>query len=181
MHILSRGALLVASALTIITPAGAQTQGSFGATSTGSINIEASVPARVRISGLSDVNFASADPTLPASDEQNVCVWSNTSTRGYNITATGSGAANAFTLSSGALTPVPYSVAWADSSGQTTGTALVAGSALTGLVSTAINSSCSAGPGTSASLIVSMAPSTLESMTANTSYTGALTLVVAPE
>ena len=96
-----------AASLLLAEPAMASTQGSFGATSTGSLTINASVPGRVRISGLGDVTFASVDPTIDATDAQDVCVWSNTSTRGYSITATGSGAAGAFTLASGALPAVP--------------------------------------------------------------------------
>ena len=171
----------VAASLLLTTPALASTDGAFGATSTGSVVINASVPGRVRISGLSDVTFALADPTAAASDAQDVCVWSNTNTRGYSITATGSGTANAFTLSSGALPVVPYTVEWASTSGQTGGTSLATGTALTGLTSTAINPDCSAGPAASASLVVSMASSTLQGMTAGVTYAGTLYLVVAPE
>jgi hypothetical protein len=162
-------------------PALASTQGSFGATSSGSVTINASVPGRVRISGLSDVTFSNADPSANASNAQSVCVWSNTSTRGYTVTATGSGAANAFTLASGALPVVPYTVQWAPTSGQTSGSSLSAGTALTGQTSSAINSDCSAGPAASASLVVSMGSSTLQTMTAGVTYNGTLTLVVAPE
>ena len=175
---------LVAGALASLLlagPAAASTQGSFGPTSTGSVTINASVPGRVRISGLSDVTFNNVDPSVNASNAQNVCVWSNTSTRGYSITATGSGAANAFTLSSGALAPVPYTVQWAQTSGQTTGTSLLASTALTGQTSSATNNDCSAGPTSSASLVVSVGSPVLQSMTAGVTYNGTLTLVVAPE
>ena len=128
----------------------AATQGTLGATSTGSITIGASIPNRVQLSKLTDVSFTNQDPSVDASSAQDVCVWSNTSTRGYTITATGSGAGNAFTLASGALPAVPYSVEWAPSSGQTAGTVLAAGSTLTGQTSTATNSDCSAGPAASA-------------------------------
>jgi hypothetical protein len=171
----------VAGSLLLAGPALASTQGSSGATSTGSVNINASVPGRVRISGLSDVTFSNVDPSAAATDAQSVCVWSNTSTRGYSITATGSGAASAFTLSSGALPVVPYTVEWAPTSGQTSGTSLTAGTAQTGQTSTAINADCSAGPSASASLVVSVASATLQSMTAGVTYNGTLTLVVAPE
>jgi hypothetical protein len=170
-----------AATLLLVEPAAASTQGTFGATSTGSVTINASVPGRVRISGLSDVTFSSVDPSADATDAQNVCVWSNTSTRGYSITATGSGAGGAFTLASGALPAVPYAVEWAPSSGQASGTGLAAATALTGQTSTAINSDCSAGPAASASLVVSIGSSTLQSMSAGVTYNGTLTLVVAPE
>lgn len=171
----------VAASLLVASPAFASTQGSLGTTSTGSVVINASVPGRVRISGLSDVTFTNVDPTVAASDAQSVCVWSNTATRGYSITATGSGAASAFTLSSGALPTVPYTVEWAPTSGQTSGTGLSAGAALTGQTSTAINPDCSAGPSASASLVVSIGSPTLQGMTGGVTYNGTLTLVVAPE
>ncbi len=158
----------------------AATQGSLGSTSTGSVAIGASVPNRVQISGLADVSFANQDPATAAASAQSVCVWSNTSTRGYNVTASGSGAASAFTLANGALT-VPYSIEWAGSAGQVSGTALAVGSPLTGLTSTATNASCSSGPSSSASLIVRISTTSLQTMQAATNYTGTLTLVVAPE
>jgi len=171
----------LAASMLLAEPALASTQGSFGSTSTGSVTINASVPGRVRISGLSDVTFSNVDPSVAASNAQNVCVWSNTSTRGYNITATGSGTANAFTLASGALPAVPYTVQWASSSGQTSGTSLASGTALVGQTSSATNQDCSAGPAASASLVVGVSSSTLQSMTAGVTYNGTLTLVVAPE
>jgi hypothetical protein len=148
--------------------ANAATQGSLGTTSTGTVGVSVSVPNRVQISGLTDVAFTNQDPSVAASNAQNVCVWSNTSTRGYNVTASGSGTAGAFTLANASLT-VPYSVEWAGSSGASSGTALASGTALTGLTSTATNATCSAGAASTASLIVKIASSNLQSMQASTS------------
>lgn len=175
-----RLAVVCVCALLMNGNASAATQGALGTTSTGSISIGASVPNRVQLTGLTDVSFANQDPANPASKAQNLCVWSNTATKGYNVTATGSGAGNAFTLVNGALN-VPYTVEWAATSGQPTGTALSAGAALTGLLSTATNATCSAGAGNTASLIVNISAANLQSMQAATTYTGTLTLVVAPE
>lgn len=171
---------LGAAAALISQTALAATQGSFGTTSTGSVTINASVPNRIQLTGLSDVSLLNQDPTVAASNAQSVCVWSNSSTRGYYITATGSGAANAFTLANGAAT-VPYSVEWAGSGGQVSGTALTAATALHGLTSTAVNPTCASGSSNSASLIVKMSTASLQSMQAAATYTGTLTLVVAPE
>jgi hypothetical protein len=167
----------------LFTPASfGATQGTSGATSTGTVNISASVASRVRITNLSDVSFSKVDVTADVSNAQNVCVWSNTATKGYNITATGNGASNAFTLNGGAGTsPMPYSVAWNQSSGQTSGTALSKGVALTGLVSTATNQNCASGPSSSASLIISILAADLASAVSSATYSGVLTLVVAPE
>jgi len=176
----SRLSAALIAALLAQGPALAATQGSLGSTSTGSISIQASVPNRVQLTGLTDVSFLNQDPATPASNAQNVCVWSNTSTKGYNVTASGSGASNAFTIANGAAT-VPYSVEWAGSSGQASGTGLTSGSALTGLTSTATSATCASGASSSASLIVKISTANLQTMQAATSYTGTLTLVVAPE
>lgn len=174
-------AVPAALAILFAAPAEASTQGSFGPTSMGSVNINASVPGRVRISGLSDVAFSNVDPSMAASNSQSVCVWSNTSTRGYSITATGSGSGSAFTVSDGTNPAVPYTVEWAPNAGQASGTSLVAGAALTGQTSTATNSDCTAGPAASASLIVRIGAPSLQTMIAGVNYTGSLTLLVAPE
>ena len=138
-------------------------------------------PNRVQLTGLSDVTFTNVDPALAASNAQSVCVWSNTSTKGYNVTATGSGTAGAFTIANGALPVVPYSVQWNQSPGQSSGVALTKGTALTGQVSTAVKATCSSAPLTSASLVIGIAPTDLQTMVSTVSYTGTLTLVIAPE
>ena len=162
------------------TPAHAATNGSLGATSTGTVTITASVPNRARITGLSDVAFTNQDPASAASSAQNVCVWSNTATKRYTITATGDGSGGAFTLTNAALT-VPYSVQWASASGATNGTALTAGAVSALLTSTATQQTCSSGPSASASLIVGIASTDLSAMQAATTYSGVLTLLVTPQ
>lgn len=162
------------------TEAMAASQGSLGATSTGSVGITASVPNRARITGLGDVAFTNQDPAVAASNAQNVCVWSNTATKAYTITATGSGASSAFTLSNGTTT-VPYSVEWASSSGQTSGTALATGTASASLTSAATSQTCASGPTASASLIVGITTANLGTMSSGSSYTGTLTLLVTPQ
>ena len=156
------------------------TDGALGATSTGTVSISASVPARARITGLSDVAFTNQDPGTPAANAQDVCVWSNTATKAYTITATGSGTASAFTLTDGSGT-VPYSVEWSDTSGSTSGTALVAGTASAAQASAATNQICASGPAASASLVVKMATADLGTMTGGSNYTGTLTLLVTPQ
>ena len=172
------GALLGCYALVMPGTALAVTQGTLGSTSTGSVSITATVPGRVQIGGLTDIAFGTVDPSSAASQSEDVCVWSNMSGRGYQVTATGSGASNAFTLTDGTNT-LPYSVEWAGSTGQSSGTALTSGSALTGLTSTALNPTCASGSKT-ASFFVKMNATSLQAAVAS-SYTGTLTLVVAPQ
>ena len=175
-----RAAALLGLTALAATPAAAATNGALGATSTGSVQITVSVPSRVQITGLSDISFANAEPNAQALIAQNNCVWSNTATKGYTITATGSGTGGAFTLASGALTPVTYAVQWNQSSGQTSGTALVASTASSGFVSTAAVPTCATTPSSTSSLIVTIAQSQLQAMPSLTSYTGTLTLLVNP-
>ena len=160
--------------------ASAAVQGNLGAQSEGRVTINATVPNRVRLSGLSDINLLNLDPSADALSSQNVCVWSNTATRGYSITATGSGSASAFTLVAGGDT-VAYSVEWASATGAQTGSALTAGNKGSGFTSTATHQLCSTGPTASASLIVKLASADLSGMQAGQTYTGTLTLLVEPE
>lgn len=179
---LFQGAALAALCTFAITaPASASSDGTIGSDSTGTVQINAAVPGRVQITGLADVDFGTVDPTANASDAQSVCVWSNTSGRKYNVTATGDGGVGGtdFSLSDG-TDVLPYTVEWASASAATSGSLLTSGSALAGLSSAAVNPSCSAGANKSASLIVKMASTDLVAAVAG-SYSGTLTLVVAPE
>ncbi len=158
----------------------AATQGSMGATSSGSIAITLSVAGRVKIGGLSDVAFVAVLPDAAAIVAQNVCVWSNTATRGYSVTASGSGPGAAFELAA-ASQAAPYSVAWNDASGQAAGTPLAPGAALSGLTSDAASPDCSAGGGASSRLTVQVEPAVLQAVLPDTTYAGALNLLVTPE
>lgn len=173
-------AAAIAACALVATPASASNQGSLGATSTGNVTITATVANRAQITGLNDVTFSNVDPGTTATNSQSNCVWSNTATKGYSITATGSGTSGAFTLANGGLS-VPYTVQWNASANQTSGTALTSGTPLAGLTTTAANPTCSSSPTTTSSLIVSISSTNLQGMVAATSYTGTLTLLVTPQ
>jgi hypothetical protein len=76
---------------------------------------------------------------------------------------------------------VPYAVEWAATGGQTSGSALIAGTASSSQASGAVNQTCSSAPAASASLIVKMTTTDLGTMTAGSNYTGTLTLLVTPQ
>jgi hypothetical protein len=138
--------------------------------------------ANVRITKLTDVSLLSLNPLANASSSENICVFSASPTKGYNVTATGSGAGSAFTLSGGGSLPVlPYSVQWNQQPGQTSGTTLSQSVPLTGQITTATTQQCTGGPATTASLIVSLASSDLQGASTGITYTGVLTLVIAAE
>ena len=133
---------------------------------------------QVRISKLTDVAFGTiGNFTTDLINAQNVCLFNNKGLNTYNITATGNGASGAFTLSAGS-NKLAYEVQWSASSGQTTGTALMAGVTLTNLTDTATISDCSSGPATTASLITILRTAQIGAATAGF-YSGTLTLLVA--
>lgn len=171
----------VAAGSLIATPALATPhQGSLANPSQGDITITASVQARARLTGLSDVTFTNQDPGTAAAKAQDVCVWSNTSGKTYTVTATGDGASSAFTLKNSANATVPYTVEWAGTSGQTGGTSLSASTASASFTSGAVDQTCSSAPSTTASLVVKIGTTDLGTMTAGSSYAGVLTLSIAP-
>jgi hypothetical protein len=135
---------------------------------------------KARITGLSDVAFGTiANISVDAIQSQSICVYSNSATSGYNVTASGTGPGGNFQLLSGAQS-MPFQVQWSAASGQSSGTQLSPNVPLTGQVSSATQQTCNAGPPSSASLIVILQSSALSSATAGT-YNGTLTLLVGPE
>jgi hypothetical protein len=165
------GSLLLASDVELV----AATQGTQGATSTGSIDLTITIPTRTRISALNDILLGawSGSGALSGGDA-NICIWSTTG--GYSVTARGSGGGNAFTLTNGAQT-VAYTVQWAQTGGASSGTALTTGVALTGRTTNATAIDCSTGPASTAGVFVSIPESTLAASRPG-SYTGTLTLVI---
>lgn len=139
-----------------------------------------SASGKVRITGLSDVNFgALSNLNVDAVQAQSVCVYSNGTGSRYSVRADGSGAGGSFTLSNG-FAAMAYDVRWRDMPGQSNGTTLNPGQSLGGQVANANNQFCSPGPPTSASLIVTLPAASLNSAQAG-SYAGTLTLIIAEE
>jgi hypothetical protein len=143
----------------------------------------ASAASSVRISGLSDVAFGTITNFAADSvQSQSLCLYSKSPpANNYRITATGSGAGGAFLLGSGSST-LAYELQWSDLPGQSVGSQLLANQPLTGQNSTASTAvdDCSKGPATTASLIVVLRSAAVTAASSGT-YTGTLTLLVAPE
>jgi hypothetical protein len=134
---------------------------------------------KVRLSGLADVAFGTIDPAADQTSSQNLCAFSNSSTGGYSVTASGSGSGGAFTLAS-AADELPYEVRWAGTTGQANGTAVTAGTIVSGFTSAASQQTCNSGPAASATLTVIVRATSLGSVQAG-SYAGTLQITIAPE
>jgi hypothetical protein len=173
----TRAALIGALAV-LAPPAMAADQGAIDATSEGNLEVTLELPELVRISDLQDIDLGTFDgAALDGTDD--VCVWSTT--RGYSITATGDGGGGAFTLTANTSDDfLDYAVEWAESAGQTSGTPLTSGTSLGNLTTTATSTDCNGGNDTNATVIVAVAEDDLAAVTAD-SYSGTLTLLVAPE
>jgi hypothetical protein len=131
---------------------------------------------QVRITQLGDFAFGPLATTADQTLSDSLCVYVGSLAGRYTVTAAGSGSSNSFALSSGGNT-LPYEVQWAFSGGQTSGTPLTARTALAGTSFNFIDSSCTLF--TTASLIVILRGSQTQAAVAGT-YTGTLTLLVAP-
>ncbi len=169
-----RGLLLCGLAAGLSGTAFAATQGAVGFNSTGTLDISLTVNDEVRISNLTDINlgvFGGADAVGTSS----ACVYRN-GTGNYQITATGDGAAGAFTLTDGTNT-VAYSVSYDDGSGAQGATSGVTLAGLTG--ADAASNTCAV-TGDNATVQVTVAAADAATLPAAT-YAGTLTLVVAPE
>lgn len=158
----------------------AASQGTKGNTSVGSAQVSSSVPNKIRISGLTDLNLGEwsgiggQTGTIP-----DICVWS--STRGYNLTATGSLAGGEFGLvnDTDATYEVPFSVTWDDGDGDAVDS-LTAGSNVAGLSANSKTNGCNNPDDVTASLGVTITEANLEAVIAG-NYAGTINLTVAPE
>ena len=180
----SKVLILALAGSLLATASVAATQGTVGTTSTGTVTINATIASRVDITGLTDITFADSDlgPVVNTANQAtkaaNVCVWSNNADKSYYITASGSGASNAFTLANSTNPVIPYEVYWSATSGATTGTQLTTATKSAKLTSTATAPTC--GGSTTATLVVGIQGSDANSMLASTTYSGVLTLLVSP-
>lgn len=169
-----RGLLIGGFAAGLSGVALAATDGVIGATSTGTVDINLEVNDLVRISNLTDINlgvFAGVD----AVGTSNACVYRN-GVDTYNLTASGDGAAGAFTLTDGSNTVV-YSVTYDDGTGAATATT---GVTLTGLTGADPASEICGTTGNNGVIEVTVAAAAAAALPSAT-YSGTLTLLVAPE
>ena len=134
---------------------------------------------KVRITQLTDVDFGVVGAQTDTRRSQSVCVYANGQSGTYSVSASGSGAGGAFTLSNGPYV-LGYDLEWNPLAGQTAGIPIVPNVALIGQTSAATNQQCSSGPSTSASLTLVLRGSGLNAARQGT-YSGALTLILGAE
>ena len=166
--------LIGAATLGLGLGASAAVDGTVGFNSTGSVDISLQVNDEVRISNLSDINlgvFGGAD----AVGSTDACVYRN-GTGAYRITASGSGAGGAFSLTDG-TNLVDYSVDYNDGSGDVN---MGSATPLIGRTGADGASATCAVTGNNATVTTTVTATNAAALPAGT-YTGTLTLLVAPE
>jgi hypothetical protein len=134
---------------------------------------------KVAASGFADVAFGTVLSFSDQTSSQNLCVFSQSFTNAYSVTANGNGAGGAFELSNGTAV-IPFEVLWNSSAEQSGGTTILAGSMRTGFTSSATQKSCNSGPSASASLTIALRSAALASARAGF-YSGTLQITIAPE
>jgi hypothetical protein len=129
------------------------------------------------MSDLTDISLPQVDPSKAALATQEVCVSSNTLSKSYTVTASGSGPGDHFALSSGSRT-IPFKVHWHASAAQA-GRGLSSGIPSGALTSAAMDQACTAR--NKARLTVEFAQPDLEMAEPGLTYTGILNLTVSPQ
>ena len=154
------------------------TGGQIGIRSQASIRITAIAPARMQVVGARSIGLSGLDASEAAAKPQRLCVWSNTSSPRYSVTAFSGATSGNFSLVNAAGDRLPFTVEWADRAEASSGAKLEAGSPLTGLSATA-GAGCSGRAAANASLIVRVADQ--QKPAEPKPYAGTLVLVLAPE
>ena len=155
----------------------AVTQGTLGLTSTGVAAISVTVPNLIKITNMADIAFGTWSGSGDLNSNVDVCVYTNKASGTYRITATGSGAASAFTLASGGNT-LPYNVYYNDVSGTTGAVQVTAATVLNGQTGAHVTSQTCGGSNTG-NYHVEILDASLQAVPSG-AYTGTLTLVVEP-
>ncbi len=176
----------MAVSLLVVVSAGnafAASDGTLGATSSGSTNVSLTVPELIRVSGIDNLTlnpYSSGDVDLTT----DVCIYTNDEDGQYDVTISGDGGPNqaaSFQIGDAATTDdMTYTAAWNDVSGTNTNeTAVTHGNELT--VQTGANTTsqtCSGG--SSARLHINITEAEVLAQAAGT-YIGTITILVEPD
>ena len=162
------------------TPALAASDGELAATSSANSEISVTIPPLIQISGVSDLELGTwTDVNTNLEKGAEVCIYTNLSSAGYQVTASGDGTGGAFEMTdSGSGATIPFSLEWNDEATPTGATALTAGSALSGQ-NGANTTSQNCGGGTNAYIKASIgAPELIEAESGD--YQGTVSILVEP-
>jgi hypothetical protein len=170
---------LVASGLTI-EKAMAATDGTLGATSTGTSAVSLTISPLYKISGIADIALGSYSGTGALTGNDDVCVYSNGGTT-YHVKVTDDTALSSasFAVEDATHTfQIPMTVKWNSATGTTGNAAVAYNTQLAGTGANTTSSDCSVG-GNSANLQVNLDATALQAAPA-AAYSSTLTLLIEP-
>lgn len=156
----------------------AASDGTVGATSTGTASVLMTIPKLIRARNFANFAFGNyvGSGDLNGNDNLRISTNYGTATRTYRVTASGSGAGSAFSITNG-TTPLIYNAYFNDATGVVGRVALTATVPLTtqGNASKPLSSNTN-----NANLSIEILQANLQSVDSG-AYTGVITLVFAPE
>jgi hypothetical protein len=175
--------LAAAVLVTVVFSAGrlmAATDGTLGATSTGTSVVTLTIPQLYRISGVADLALGSYSGTGTMSGNDDVCVYSNgATTYGIQITDNTNMTSNTFAVEDAAHTKqIPMAVRWNSTTGTSGNVAVTYNTRLAATGANTSASDCSTG-GNSANFQVNFIQADLQAASA-ASYSSTVTLLVEP-
>ncbi|MEM9604284.1 MAG: hypothetical protein AAGA11_15560 [Pseudomonadota bacterium] len=156
----------------------AATQGTLGASSTGTAEITISKGDVVLITNITDVNFPQW--TAGGGDQNadgQACVYSSTGS--YSIQATSTNGTGVFEMTDGSNNALAYTLSWIDDQSGAAAVPLNSGQVNTTTMAGSSSTSCADLSGVNARFAVSITEAALDAVPAG-SYSDTLTLTVAP-
>lgn len=168
----------IASSLYSIPSSIAANQGTLDPTSSGDFEVSVVIPDRVRITGMQDIAFGKY-LIGDFNEDFPVCVYTNTASAQYGVTASGDGTSSALTLTN-ATDIINYHVYWNDVAGSTTGEIELLATVLNDNIENPNqeSSTCVTG-GNSANLHVRILNADMRNIS-NGTYSGTLTITIDP-
>lgn len=156
------------------------TQGTLGATSTGTVAVSITIPALVQISSLADITLGSTS-TFPATGNTTACIYSNVASPlgSYYVTASSANvSAGAFRVKDSGTDYITYSAYWNNTAAATQTTALVSGTKTAQQTGgSAVSLTCGGSPNANFNISFSAAQVTGAPAAA---YTDTVTLLITP-
>ncbi|MDF2444827.1 MAG: hypothetical protein K0S46_63 [Moraxellaceae bacterium] len=155
----------------------AANSGSGRARRAANVTLSVVIPAIIRVSNINDLVLGTFNGVSNMVASDTICIYKNGGAL-YGVTATGSGAAGAFTVANGASV-APYTVTWQDNVGTV---ALSAGvqAASRGNANT-VSTTCGGGATDNATVTVTITAASLLGAMQPGLYSGVLTLMVIPQ
>ena len=170
----------IALSALVSTGAIAATDGTLGATSTGTSAITLSIAQRYQISGISDLAFGtySGSGDLTANDD--VCIYTNDATAGYKVRMFDSSTLSAAGFSvqnTGGNAQIPYTVKWNTAAGTTGNVALAYNTAVAKTGANTTSTNCAGG--NNANFQVNLLAADMQ-MVPSGSYSTTLSITIEP-